>query len=263
MKYMGTRLALIVAGFFAALLSVASVAPAHATDIPVYTESFESCTAPSGEPSYSGYPTAIHADDPILVNLWISELIDCPSWTASGQAWMTTYDSGGAFPDGTHAAWLNEGPEVGTIETDITGLTPLHDYALELDSWVDDQDYKTSLFVEVTNGTDVTYITLKLARGQGVQHLSHDFSAIGDTVHLKFLGSTESPASPLVDNIRIIDVGLTSENTGSGSGGSGSGGSSSSSDLASTGFNAVDGLLIVAGLVGAGAIALIVRRVRR
>ena len=85
--------------------------PAIAEPTVVFTESFEACTDPSGEPDYTDYPTAIHADDPILVDLWISEQINCPGWTAVGQAWMTIYSSGGTFPDGTHAMWMKRDKE--------------------------------------------------------------------------------------------------------------------------------------------------------
>lgn len=237
------------------LLAAALLAqPAHATGEVVFTESFESCTDPAGPPSYTEYTTATAAAQPILVNLWIDENINCPGWTADGQAWMTTYSSGGIFPDGTHAAWLNEGDDYissGSIERDVTGLTPGHDYQLSLETWTDDQDEPTSLTMEVTNGTDVSTQTLNLAAGEGIQALEKDFSAVGDTVTLKLIGSDSTFASPIVDNIRITDIGVTeAQNSSSGA----------TSKLAETGFDALTVGGIAAFLLTGGAALMFARR---
>ena len=243
-KFLSTlTAALLVGGAFAS-------APAVATPVPVFTESFENCTEPSGDPTYTEYETATAADEPILVNLWIYETIDCPGWTADGQAWMTTYSSGGLLPDGSHAAWLNEGPTEGSIMRDITGLTPGRDYALQLETWTDDQDQATSLILEVTNGSDVTTLTFKLRRGQGIQALSKTFSAVGDTVTIKFIGSPDTYASPLVDNIRILDAGDTAENAANAAAEEEA---ANAAALASTGFDTagfvgIAGALLVAGV---------------
>jgi hypothetical protein len=243
-----------------ALMSVAalvSVAPASATEIVVFSESFENCTEPSGPPQYTDYETATGADEPIFVNLWVNETIDCPGWTAEGQAWITTYDSGGIFPDGTHAAWLNEGPpEEGSILREITGLTPGRDYALSLETWTDDQDNPTSLIVEVTNGSDVTALTYKLRRGQGIQALTRSFSATGNTVTIKLIGSPETSASPLVDNIRILDAGDTAENDADEAAEQ----EAEAASLAATGFDPIAALGVAGVLVAAGAGLMIARR---
>mgnify|MGYP000744698274 CR=1 FL=1 len=243
----------------AAVLSVSAVtvSPALAT-APVFTESFENCTEPSGSPDYSGYATAVASARPILVKLWIYENLSCPDWTADGQAWMTEYDSGEPFPDGTHAAWLNEGDyssASGSITRDITGLTPGHDYRLSLETWTDDQDYETSLTMQVTNGSDMSEQVLTLAAGQGAQLIKKEFSAVGDTVTLKLIGSDANAASPIVDNIRITDVGVTGAPRHSHA-------SSTKSSLASTGFDAVSLFGFAGALVAGGALALAARRRR-
>jgi LPXTG-motif cell wall-anchored protein len=197
----------MMAGLVAASALIAS--PAAAVPVPVFTESFEDCTMPSSSPFYTGYPTAINSGDTIYVNLWISERIRCPGWKAKGQAWITQYDSGGSFPDGTHAAWLNEGPTEGSITRKISGLTAGRDYKLSLDSWTDDQDAPTSLIVKVTNGSAVTTYELEMEAGEGIQALEDVFSAAGRSVTLQLIGSTETPASPIIDNIRIVDNGAT------------------------------------------------------
>ncbi len=258
------------------LLTIAAVAgpifvvsPANATPIPVFTESFEECVEPGGATYSDDLATATGASNPIHVKVWTEPdpAANCPGWDASGQAFYVQWVSGGSFPDGTSAVWLNEGGwghEVGVMSTEITGLTSGHDYTIALDTWTDDKPSKTSLLVRVTNGVEVTHIELKLKGRQGVQHLTHDFSALGDTITLELEGSTDTDASPVIDNIVITDAGLTSENSSSGSGGSGgSGGSSAESGLASTGFNAVSALLIVAGLIAAGGLALLARRIVR
>jgi hypothetical protein len=243
--------ALLLGGVFAS-------APAVATPVPVFTESFEACTDPSGSPDYTEYETATQAAEPIRVNLWINERINCPGWTAAGQAWMTTYSSGGLFPDGSHAAWLNEGPTEGSITRDITGLTPGRDYSLILETWTDDQDQATSLILEVTNGSDVTTLTYKLRRGQGIQALSKNFSAIGDTVTIKLIGSPDTYASPLVDNIRIIDAGDTAENAANAEAEAEA--EAEAALLASTGFDAFALAGFAGALLLAGGVAKSLRR---
>lgn len=235
-----------------------------AVPVPVFIESFETCTIPGSDPYYTGYETATAADEPILVNLWISSTLDCPGWTAAGQAWLTQYDSGGVFPDGELAAWLNEGPTEGSITRDISGLTPGRDYALSLETWTDDQDQPTSLIVEVTNGSDVTSLTYKLRRGQGIQALTRNFSAIGDTVTIRLIGSPDTYASPLVDNIRIVDAGDTAENAANDAAAEDAANEAEAARLAETGFDSL-GLAGLAGVfvvLGAGLFALR-RRVMR
>ena len=153
-----SRLAFRVASSTLALalstLPLVAVSAAQATPIPVYTESFEECTIPE-TPTYSDdLATATGADNPIHVKVWTEPdpIADCPGWTASGQSFFVEWVSGGAFPDGTHAVWLNEGGwghEVGIMSTDITGLTAGHDYTLALDTWTDDKPSKTSLLVQI------------------------------------------------------------------------------------------------------------------
>lgn len=240
-------------------VGLTAATPSMAEPIVVFTESFENCTDPAGPPYYTEYETATQADEPIKVNLWIDEMIDCPGWTAAGQAWMTTYSSGGIFPDGSHAAWLNEGPTNGSIEREITGLTAGRDYSINLETWTDDQDQATSLILEVTNGSDVTTLTYRLRAGQGIQALSKNFSAEGDTVTIKLIGSPDTFASPLVDNIRIVDAGDTAENAANAAN-SGSNSSGSSNALASTGFDAVTLGGIAAVLMAGGAVLMFLRR---
>ena len=229
--------------------SVFDASAADATDTPIFTESFESCTLPSGDPAYVDIQTAIHAASPIYLDLWPSEIVDCPGWTASGQAWMAEHSSGAAFPDGTHAIWLNEGPTEGSITRDISGLTAGHDYRVSVETWTDDQDTSTSLALNVTNGSDVANLSIDLVAGEGIQSLSQDFSAFGDTVTIELVGSPSTPASPIIDNIRITDAGIT-------------GGSPESSrdkptktvsalaftGVDSVGFAAFAGILLVGGL---------------
>lgn len=259
---MGSRVTLGVAGFFAALLSLVSITPAHAADI-VFTESFEECTVPGGVPYDEDLPTAIGADNPIHVKVWAGSdpTADCPGWTATSQAFFAQWVSGGTFPDGTAAVWLNEGPPGGSMATDITGLTAGHDYTLSLEAWTDDRNAPTSLFVRVTNGSDVAQKELKMRAGQGIQPLSHTFSAYGDTITLELIGAEGTEASPVLDNIVITDAGLTPADGSSG--GSSGGNSNDSASLASTGFNAANGLAIVGLLVVAGAALLVARRATR
>ena len=188
--------------------SVFGASAADAADTPIFSESFESCTEPTGDPAYVGIQTAIHSADPIHVDLWPSELVDCPGWTAAGQAWMVEYSSGASFPDGTHAVWLNESPS-GSITREITGLTAGHDYRVSVETWTDDQDASTSLALNVTNGSDVANLSIDLVAGEGIQSLYEDFSAFGDTVTIELVGSASTTASPLIDNIRITDAGIT------------------------------------------------------
>ena len=244
----------------AAVLSIGAIvafgAPAAvATDAPIFTESFESCTEPSGDPTYGGIATAIHSADPIHVDLWASQMVDCPGWTAAGQAWMTEYASGAVFPDGSHAVWLNEGPTEGSISREITGLTAGRDYRVSLETWTDDQDTSTALALNVTNGSDVTNLTINLRAGAGIQALHKDFSALGDTVTIELVGSPNTPASPLIDNIQITDAGDTAENAAK------QNHSDKKSSLAYTGVD-VTGYVIAAGILFIGGIILLVLRRR-
>ena len=236
--------------------SVFGISAADGIETPVFTESFESCTEPTGDPAYDDLQTAIHAADPIYVDLWPSELVDCPGWTAAGQAWMVEYSSGAAFPDGTHAVWLNESPS-GSITRDISGLTAGHDYRVSVETWTDDQDASTSLALNVTNGSDVANLSIDLVAGEGIQSLYEDFSAFGDTVTIELVGSASTTASPLIDNIRITDAGIT--------GGSPSPSrdkpSKTKSLLASTGVDSV-GFAAFAGILLVGGLGLILLRRR-
>lgn len=253
-----TLIALIALGYTP---SVSSAVP-----VPVFTESFETCTIPGTSPYYTGYPTATAATEPIYVNLWINSTIDCPDWEADGQAWLAQHDYGGAFPDGDLAAWLNEGqsgsPAAGSISRDITGLTAGNDYTLSLETWTDDQDEPTSLTVNVTNGANVQTYQLDLDAGEGIQALSDTFSAYGGTITLELIGSAETAASPLIDNIRISDAGPTPEDPDDPDD---SVSRPTNRELAQTGFNpasllGLSGLLVV---VGAGFLALRRRISRR
>jgi len=122
---------------------------------------------------------------------------------------MVEHSSGAAFPDGTHAVWLNEGPTEGSLTRDISGLTAGHDYRVSVETWTDDQDTSTSLALNVTNGLDVVNLSIDLVAGEGIQSLYEDFSAFGDTVTIELVGSPATSASPLIDNIRITDAGIT------------------------------------------------------
>lgn len=248
-----TLIALIALGYAP---TVSSAVP-----VPVFTESFETCTIPDGDPSFSAYGTATASANPIYVNLWTSDILECPGWEADGEAWLTQHDYGGSFPDGDLAAWLNEGENEGTpagsITRDITGLTEGNDYTLSLETWIDDRNFPTTLTVNVTNGSDVQTYELDLAAGQGIQAFSEEFSATDDTVTLELIGArTDDLASPLVDNIRITNAGPTPEDPGS---------RPTNNELATTGYSpasllSLSGLFLAAGL---GAIALGRRFTRR
>jgi len=216
-----------------------SAGPAHAIGEVVFTESFESCVKPGTAPRFSNLNTAINSGNIIYVNLWSLNTLDCATWTPSGQAWLTEHASGGNFPDGTQAVWLNEGPTQGSITRMISGLSAGNDYKITLGAWTDDQDAPTALFVTVTNGANVINDTVSMSAGQGVQDLEYIFSALGDSVTLTFMGSSSTPASPIIDNIVITNNGVTPdpedpvdpEDPESG------GGNESTNNLAATGFD--------------------------
>ena len=262
---------------FGALLLAASVVtwggsagPAQAVGEIVFTESFEDCVTPGTAPQFSNLNTAINSGNIIYVKLWSSNTLDCASWTPAGQAWLAQRASGGNFPDGTKAVWLNEGPTrntdtQGSSPRTISGLTAGNDYKITLGAWTDDQDAPTALFVTVTSGSNVINDTVSMSAGQGVQELEYIFSALGESVTLRFMGSGSTTASPLIDNIVIANNGVTPDPVdpedpeGPVDPESGDG-DESANRLAATGFDPIGAVGVASVLVAAGVGLMVARR---
>ncbi|MEI8081999.1 MAG: hypothetical protein WCI74_09165 [Actinomycetes bacterium] len=189
----------------ATALTVAAPA-AHATTN-VFTETFETCTA-SGEPMI-----VPNAGGTMTVGVWLGaspNLGDC-GWNPSGQAWLTTYVSGTAFPSGTKAAWLNEGSELaapGVIHRTIGGLIAYREYRVGVIGWTDNIDAATALGVDVSAPGVVTQnLNLPMAAGSGQQSISTTFCAQASSLDVSLHQNGSSSASPVVDNVTVVETG--------------------------------------------------------
>lgn len=178
--------------------------PARAAVTTVWTEDFSGCSAPSGGTyEASGTATAKGSATPIVVDLYNSALLNCAGWTATGQAWMAVYRSGGAFPGGaTRAAWLNESPS-GSISRSVTGLTVGRQYRVSADAWTDNKDEPTALGLETSGKT----LSMSMAAGTGVQQIAVSFCATSTTATVRLFENGGSQSSPVVTNIKFEDVG--------------------------------------------------------
>ena len=165
---------------------------------------------------------------------------------------------------------MNEGPTrntdtQGSITRTISGLTAGNDYKITLGAWTDDQDAPTALFVTVTSGSNVINDTVSMSAGQGVQELEYIFSALGESVTLRFMGSGSTTASPLIDNIVIANNGVTPDPVdpedpeGPVDPESGDG-DESANRLAATGFDPIGAVGVASVLVAAGVGLMVARR---
>lgn len=187
-----------------ALLGLAAVRPVEAAATTLWTEDFAGCSAPSGGTyEAGGTTTAKGSATPIVVDLYNGALLSCTGWTATGQAWMAVYRSGGSFPGGaTRAAWLNESPS-GSISRSVTGLTVGRQYRVSADAWTDNKDEPTALGLETSGKT----LSMSMAAGTGVQQISVSFCATSSTATVRLFEDGGSQSSPVVTNITLEDVG--------------------------------------------------------
>lgn len=178
--------------------------PAAAAVTTVWTEDFSGCSSPSGGTyEASGTATAKASGSPIVVDLYNSALLSCPGWTATGQAWMAVYRSGGSFPgSATRAAWLNESPS-GSISRSLTGLTVGRQYRITADAWTDNKDAATALGLE----TSTAQLSMSMAAGTGVQQIAVSFCASSATETIRLFENGGSESSPVVTNITLEDMG--------------------------------------------------------
>lgn len=188
-------------------------APAHSTPASsrVFFENFEDCT----QGGNSEFQSTARGEPPgIQVNLFTTGTVDCPGWTSSGQAWLATYVSGIPFPSPVQAIWLNEGGVVGKIEREITGLQIGSAHRIEVKTWTDNVDDNTQLGVDVVtrdeNNVPTTQaLRLDLAAGSGIQSLGTEFCALQDNFSVALFQSLTKPASPIIDDVEVTDLGVS------------------------------------------------------
>ncbi|MFN8125913.1 MAG: hypothetical protein U0R64_05330 [Candidatus Nanopelagicales bacterium] len=204
------RLAIPMSGLVA-VATLMSVPAAHA-DTQLFLEDFESCGATGDYATLTGLETAKGSPDPTYVTLDLiypdpTPVLACPDWTEGGQAWFATYESGTAFPSPTRAAWLNEGSVgeggQGYISRNVSGLTPGTTYRLSAIAWTDNVDAPTALNYSFGPLSG----SLPMSAGSGQQSLEGTLCASSTTLDLTLSGSNDTGASPVVDNVKLEDVG--------------------------------------------------------
>ncbi len=210
------------------VLSTVGVAPAQAVETTVFSEDFESCTTDQTIPfdpidgidnepygmadgNIDRTSTAKALATPISVQLYIGTL-SCAGWTPRSQAWLTVHDSGAgsgpAFPSGTKAVWLNEGGPSGGITRTVTGLSVGETYRVSVKAWTDNADGATALGVDVTGGSTIS-MNLVMAAGSGIQPVQTEFCSDSTSITLDAFENGATPASPVIDDFTVTDLGLS------------------------------------------------------
>jgi uncharacterized membrane protein YgcG len=226
---MARRTPTLVSAGVASLLALSAfgIAPAHAVETVIFSETFESCTSASATPfdpidgsdnesiGPDGYidrtATAKASGAPILVQLFTGTL-SCAGWTPRSQAWLTVKDagadSGTAFPSGTKAVWLNEGPPSGGITRTVPGLLVGNTYRVSVKAWTDNADGATALGVNIGGGTTAN-MNLVMVAGSGIQSVQTEFCSTSTSITVDAFENGASFASPVIDDFTVTDLGVT------------------------------------------------------
>jgi len=215
-----------VAGLLA--LSAFGASPSTAAESVIFSETFESCTSASATPfdpidglDNEGFgrqdgnidrtSTARGLPVPISVQLYTSAL-SCPGWTPRSQAWLTVKDagadSGPAFPSGTKAVWLNEGPPTGGITRTVPGLVVGNTYRVSVEAWTDNFDAATALGVNIGGGTTAN-MNLVMAAGSGIQTVQTEFCSTSTSITVDAFENGSTGASPVIDDFTVTDLGVS------------------------------------------------------
>lgn len=218
---------------------------AHATPLPVFSESFENCVH-DDSPNLQ-VNTAL--DDPITVDIWWNVAAECPGWDTNDGAWLVQHVAGPAFPDGDYALWLNEYP-ASVAAVNVGGLTMGTEYTVEFDAWTDNDPADTSLELEYVQAGAIPSVTFELPGRSGPAHFSETFVTDVEETTLFFYGATGIDASPIIDNITVTAMNGGTDET-----------MYKSNSLAQTGFNPF-AVTIAGAAFLAGGLALVFRRSR-
>lgn len=176
--------------------------PAPGVVTTVMQEDWSSCTS---DPStlYAG----TSAGGTIGIDTYVAStsLLTCPSWTASGQAWLTNVTSNsnsGAPLPGSKAMYLNEGPAPGQMTRTLTGLTPGGYYEISVLAWKDAGNLYTTLEVQVASGATTNY-TMPFASNVAPQSVTLQFPVQNSSATITLTGGTQSSSSPIVGSVTV------------------------------------------------------------